>query len=204
MFMKLLGLSIFLTTFVASFVTMAHAQVTKRDAERKVTIAETQPAPEEPEYRELRCRGAYAMQIKVGEGRRSSTGQQMMNMVVIFNPVYKATDRWGTNLRPGECAFADWTMTGAIPAELHEEIVDFGQLKQKLNGSTVDTSPTAAERFPDAQNVPEYLKDSGNYWSFFVKNTGRGYFESSNGRFWKPDRKLSPSDIKKGPGIGRP
>lgn len=169
--------------------------VTKSEAGRKVTIPGTTPAAEEPEYRELRCRGSYATRIKVGEWYPSSTGEPMMKMVVNFDLVDKPTDRWGTNLRPGACAYADRPGTILGVSELHQVIVAFGQLKQKLNGSAVDTSPTAAERFPDAQNVPEYLKDSDHYWSFFVKNTGRGYFEASHGSFWKPSRKLSPSEI---------
>jgi hypothetical protein len=172
--------------------------VTKSEAGRKATIPGTTPAAEEPEYRELRCRGSSAMQIKVGEWYPSSAGEPRMKMVVNFNLVDKPTDRWGTNLRPGACAYADRPGTILGVSELHQVIVAFGQLKQKLNGSAVDTSPTAAERFPDAQNVPEYLKDSDHYWSFFVKYTGQGYFEASHGSSWKPSRKISPSEIDKG------
>ncbi len=107
-------------------------------------------------------------------------------MIVTYTPVYEPTDSWGSNLRPGQCAFANWKVTGAMPAEIHQVIVANGQLKQRLNGSTVDESPIAAERFPDAQNVPQYMQDSGHYWTFFVKNTGRGTYEASYGKYWKP------------------
>ena len=196
--MKSLKLIFLSATLTAIFAPVIHGQVTRREAESKVRISETTPQPEEPEYRELRCRGAYDMRIKVGEGLRSPTGEQMMNMIVVFVPVDQPTDDFGTNLRPGECAFYNWKMQGAIPSELHQEIIAYGQLKQRLNGSTVDESPTAAERFPDAQNVPEYLKDSDHYWSFFVKNTGRGYFDAYYGRFWKPRRKPTRADAQKG------
>jgi len=193
---------IFLSAALAMiFAPLIHGQVTSREAKSKIKINETMPPPEEPEYRELRCRGAYHMQIKVGEGRRSPNGEQMMNMIVIFDPVYKATDDRATNLRPGQCAFYNWTMQGAIPAELHQEIIAYGQQRQRLNGSTVDESPTAAERFPDAQNVPEYLKDSDHYWSFFVKNTGRGYFDAYYGKFWKPRRKPTRTEAQEGPRV---
>ena len=192
--LKLLFLSV---TLVAIYTPVINGQVTRSEAERKPKISETTPPPEEPEYRELRCRGSYSMQIKVGEGR-SMPGEQLMNMVVIFDPVYKATDDFGSHLRPGQCAFANWTMQGAIPSELHQEIIAYGQIKQRLKGTPVDESPTAAERFPDAQNVPVYLKDSGNYWSFYVKNTGRGYFEATYGRHWKPRRKPTRADAQKG------
>jgi hypothetical protein len=169
-------------------------QPTRGEARSKVTMRGTTP---EPEYRELRCRGSYSMNIKVAEGRSAPPGKQLMNMVVVFEPVSQPTDEWASNLKPGQCAFFNSTPTGAIPSEIHQEIVPYGQLKQRLNGSAVDESPTAAERFPDAQNVPAYLKDSDHYWSFFVRNTGRGYFEASSGRHWKPQRQMSPSDIRK-------
>ncbi len=153
--------------------------------------------PAEPEYRELRCRGSSAMRIQVGEGRTATTGEQMMNMVVTIDPVSGPTDQSGSNLRPGQCAFADRTMPGAMPSLIQQEIVSFAQLRQQLHGSAVDTSPTAAERFPDAQNVPQYLKSPAHYWSFFVKNNGQGYFAASYGRFWKPSAvRASPTETK--------
>lgn len=148
----------------------------------------------EPEYRELRCRGRYGMPVKVGDWPSSATGEPMKQMIVNFSLIDKPTNRWGHHLRPGDCAYVDTPGKVLGISELRQVIVAFAQLKQQLNGSSVDTSATAAERFPDAQNVPQYLQDSGHYWSFFVKYSGRGYFEVSNGNFWKPAPPLREGD----------
>ena len=171
------------------------------DPARRATIPSTTPAPEEPEYRELRCRGSYSFEIRVGDWY---TGSNLKQMIVEFAPIYEPTDDLGSNLRPGACAFVGSKWKGAIPSEIHQVIVAYGQEKQVLKGTPVDTSPTAAERFPDAQNVPLYLKDSDHYWSFYVKDTGRGTLEANYGRFWKPSkpsRKLSPEAIRTSPRI---
>ena len=42
------------------------------------------------------------------------------------------------------------------------------QLKQVQSGSVVDTTATAAERWPDVHTIPAYLKDPAHYWSFAV------------------------------------
>ena len=148
----------------------------------------------EPEYRELRCRGGHGMSIKVGDWRPSATAQAMKHMIVNFNLIDKPTNRWGDHLRPGDCAYVDTPGKVLGISELRQVIVAFGQLKQQLNGSSVDTSATAAERFPDAQNVPQYLQDSAHYWSFFVRYTGHGYFEVSYGQFWRPAPPLREGD----------
>ena len=157
-------------------------------------IGNTIPPADEPEYRELRCRGRYGMSIKVGDWYPSSAGEPMKQMIINFSLIDKPTNNWGHHLRPGDCAYVDTPGKVLGVSELQQVIVAFGQLKQKLSGSNVDTSPTAAERFPDAQNVPQYLQDSNHYWSFFVKYTGRGYFEVSYGKFWKPAPPLRESD----------
>ena len=192
--MKSLKLMFLSVTMASTFAAAAKAQVDPGGArvpDRQARTRPRRPPPAEPEYHELRCRGSSAMRIQVGEGRQSSTGEPMMNMVVTIQPVSQPTDQWAANLQPGQCAFADWTMPGAMPSLIQQEIVGFAQLRQQLHGSPVDTSPAAAERFPDAQNVPQYLKSPGHYWSFFVKNSGQGYFAASYGRFWKP----SPAEM---------
>src|SRR5207244_12636677 len=95
----------------------------------------------------------------------------------------------GRNLQPGQCAFTERAARTDEPNEIILEVVYFGQTRQQLHGTPVDTSPTAAERFPDAQNVPQYLADAKHYWSFFVRQNAPlpfGRFEASYGRYWKP------------------
>jgi hypothetical protein len=60
------------------------------------------------------------------------------------------------------------------------------QLKQKLRGEPIDSTATAAERFPDALTIPEYLKDSTHCWSFFGVFKD-GYFQTSSHNYWKYD-----------------
>ena len=123
----------------------------------------------EPEYREIRCRGQYGMSIRVGDWTPSSAGEPMKLMIVSFRLLDKPTNNLGLNLRPGDCAYVDTPGKVLGISKLEQVIVAFGQLKQQLSGANVDTSPTAAERFPDAQNVPQYLQDSSHYWSFFCE-----------------------------------
>jgi hypothetical protein len=49
------------------------------------------------------------------------------------------------------------------------------QLKQKMHGSPVDASPTAAERYPDAQTIPEYMKDRNQLLELFRRRKGRPF-----------------------------
>jgi hypothetical protein len=59
------------------------------------------------------------------------------------------------------------------------------QLQQTLNGSTVDRSPTAAERWPDVNTIPEYLKDPTHFWRFTV--TSRVPDSALTNAAWKRD-----------------
>jgi hypothetical protein len=71
------------------------------------------------------------------------------------------------------------------PREIRFETLENAQLRQQLHGTPLDTSPTAAERFPDAQSIPAYMKDRNHYWSFFVVNTNQGFFRAANHKYWK-------------------
>jgi hypothetical protein len=73
--------------------------------------------------------------------------------------------------------------------------VSFGQQAEARHGSPVDRSPTAAERYPDAQNLPQYLSNSDHYWTFWVYNTGQRYLQSTSHRVFKV--------LKAPPGGGR-
>jgi hypothetical protein len=150
----------------------------------------------DPQYEELRCRGGAGLRFVEVEGRTNSSGEQTNYMTVYFKPAAQGTP-YGRNLQPGQCAFTDRAVRSNEPYEIILEIVYFGQTRQQLHGSAVDTSPTAAERFPDAQNVPKYLADPNHYWRFYVHQNAplpNGRFEASGGgRYWKPS--LSSQDI---------
>lgn len=112
-------------------------------------------------------------------------------MIVDFQGATQSADPFGRNLQPGQCAFPARAVRANEPLQIVQEIVYFAQLKRQLHGDPVDTSPTAAEKYPDAQNVPKYLSDAKHYWIFSVRQTGplpNGQFEASNGRAWKPGK----------------
>lgn len=139
-------------------------------------------------YQELRCRGG--LRFNVVEGRTNSSNEQTKYLIAYFKPSAQPAGEDGRNLQPGQCAFVDRVVRANEPNEIVFEIIYFGQLRQQLHGTPVDTSPTAAERYPDAQNLPQYLNDSNHYWSFFVTQnaplpSGR-FVGSSAGRYWKP------------------
>src|ERR1044072_7744955 len=120
---------------------------------------------------ELRCRGG-SLKFNSTPGNTSSSGAQMMNMTIDFG------------FRPGE------------PPQIRLEIVSFAQEAQARHGSPVDRTPTAAERYPDAQNVPQYLSSSDHYWSFWVYNTGNGYLQSTTHRYFKPLKTLPGDKVR--------
>ncbi len=160
----------------------------KPSAERNKSLESVKAADPQPSADELRCRGG-GLHFVVVEGRTTSSGEQTMYMTVDFQHAAQAAGLVGRNLQPGQCAFAERALRTNEPDQIIQEIVSFAQLKEKLHGSTVDTSPTAAERYPDSKNVPQYLSDAKHYWSFFVRQNGplpSGRFESSYGRYWKP------------------
>ena len=143
------------------------------------------------QYQELRCRGGAGLRFAVGDGRTTSSAEQTRVMIVDFQPAAHPADPSGRNLQPGQCAFPERVVRTNEPYQIVQEIVDFAQLKKQLHGDPVDTSPTAAEKYPDAQNVPKYLSDAKHYWRFFVRQTGplpSGQFEASHGQAWKPGK----------------
>src|SRR6266478_6938357 len=123
---------------------------------------------EAQQFQELRCRGGAGLRFLVTDGRTPSSGEQTSIMIVNFQPAAQPADPSGTNLQPGQCSFPERVVRTNEPNQIVQEIVDFAQIRQQLHGGPVDTSPTAAEKYPDAQNVPQYLGDSKHYWSFFV------------------------------------
>ena len=118
-----------------------------------------------------------------------------MNMTVDFVVGTQAAGGRDLNLKPGQCSWVDRGFRQGEPAQIRLEIVYFGQQKQMLHGSSVDRSPTAAETYPDAQNVPQYLSSQNHYWSFWVYNTNNGYLQATGNRYLKPAAiGLNPND----------
>lgn len=143
---------------------------------------------------ELRCRGG-GLKFKSTPGSTSSSGEQMMNMTVDFTGGTQAAGGRAENLRPGQCSWVDRGLRNGEPTQVHLEIVYFAQQQQARHGSPVDRSPTAAENYPDAQNVPQYLTSGDHYWSFWVYNSGNGYLQSIRQKYFKP-LKTPPGGVR--------
>jgi len=134
---------------------------------------------------ELRCRGG-GLKFNSTPGNTSSSGEQMMNMTVDFTAGTQAAGGRAENLKPGQCSWVDRGFRNGEPTQIHLEIVSFGQQQQMRHGSPVDRSPIAAESYPDAQNIPQYLSSADRYWSFWVYNTANGYLQSTRQKYFKP------------------
>ena len=144
---------------------------------------------------ELRCRGGGSMKFNSTPGSTSSSGEQMMNVTIDFAVGTQGAGTGKPNLNPGQCSWIDRGFRPGEPPQIHLEIVSFGQQAEARHGSPVDRSPTAAERYPDAQNVPQYLSSSDHYWTFWVYNTGQRYLQSTSQHVFKV--------LKAPPGGGR-
>jgi len=144
---------------------------------------------------ELRCRGGSSMKFNSTPGSTSSSGEQMMNVTIDFAVGTQGASTGKPNLNPGQCSWIDRGFRPGEPPQIHLEIVSFGQQAEARHGTPVDRSPTAAERYPDAQNLPQYLSNSDHYWTFWVYNTGQRYLQSTSQRVFKV--------LKAPPGGGR-
>ena len=144
---------------------------------------------------ELRCRGGGSMKFNSTPGSTSSSGEQMMNVTIDFAVGTQGAGTGKPNLNPGQCSWIDRGFRPGEPPQIRLEIVSFGQQAEARHGSPVDRSPTAAERYPDAQNVPQYLSSSDHYWTFWVYNSGQRYLQSTSQRVFKV--------LKAPPGGGR-
>jgi hypothetical protein len=144
---------------------------------------------------ELRCRGG-ALKFNSTPGRTSSSGEQMMNMTIDFAAGTQGASARTPILTPGQCSWVDRGFRPGEPTQIRLEIVSFAQQQQALHGSPVDRTPTAAERYPDAQNVPQYLSSSDHYWSFWVYNTGNGYLQSTSQKYFKPLKTLPGDKVR--------
>jgi len=144
---------------------------------------------------ELRCRGGGSMKFNSTPGSTSSSGEQMMNVTIDFAVGTQGAGTGKPNLNPGQCSWIDRGFRPGEPPQIHLEMVSFGQQAEARHGSPVDRSPTAAERYPDAQNLPQYLTNSDHYWTFWVYNSGQRYLQSTSQHVFKV--------LKAPPGGGR-
>ena len=108
-----------------------------------------------------------------------------MNMTIDFAPGTQAAGTGKPNLNPGQCSWIDRGFRPGEPPQIHLEIVSFGQQQQARHGSPVDRSPTAAERYPDAQNVPQYYQAQITIGLSGSTTRVNGYLQSTSQRDFK-------------------
>jgi hypothetical protein len=157
----------------------------KRDATRDKVYGDWKNAGAEPSN-EIRCRGGRDAFIFTAENSKvNSAGETIVIDLLTFEPAPQAAGPNGAGLKPGRCSWADRPMNERFLIRF--ETPANAQLKQKLHGTPLDTSPTAAERFPDAQTIPAYMNDPTHYWSFFGAKPVNNFFVATGNRYWKPN-----------------
>ncbi len=145
---------------------------------------------------EIRCRGGRDKFIFTVENARvSSTGETINIYLLTFEPSPQAAGPRGEGLKPGQCSWADRPMNERFLIKF--ETPANGQLSQTRHGSVVDSSPMAAERFPDGQTIPAYLNDPAHYWSFFGAQPVNNFFLATGHKYWKPSLRNESDDFKR-------
>jgi hypothetical protein len=77
----------------------------------------------------------------------------------------------GKGLEPGTCAWADRTDAPGEPGRIEFTTARNAQREQERSGAPVDSSATAAERWPDVRSIPAYMTDPAHFWTFGVSLT---------------------------------
>ena len=115
--------------------------------------------------RDLVCRGG-ASGLLYGGG--ASAGNNLARVQLTYRVSPTVPGPAGSGLAAGTCAWTNRTAMPPEPGKIWFITASNAQLKQTQSGSTVDRSPTAAERYPDVRSIPEYMKDPAHFWTFTV------------------------------------
>lgn len=140
---------------------------------------------------EIRCRGGALRFDTVGT-RIAPTGETMLTLSLHFSRTWSygfGFSHW--SLGTSACAWIHKYKHDSLyePTGLREirfETPANAQLKQKLHGSEVDTSATAAEQYPDARSIPVYMKHPNHLWSFDIVSQVDGYLVAGSHGYFKP------------------
>ena len=128
----------------------------------------------------LRCRGGQGYDFDTPTRIGPNLVAVKLHYLVAYSPAGPA----GDGLEPGQCAWGNRTEARQEPGRIVFTTPGNAQLKQKQSGSAVDTSATAAERWPDVHTIPPYLRDSTHFWTFTVSLANAD--SALNHRAWKP------------------
>ena len=175
-----LGLLAMTVISVAGAQTRARAGTTA--TQRTIAIAGTSTLANDGVAFQLICRGGAGLRVSASDVRPMSSGSfvptwtLVATLTVDFNRT-QSLDPSGRNLQPGQCG----------PAGVQLRDVDPTQIRNTISaGNDWQKSAEYAERYPNSDNVPEYLKNPSHYWSFTVADSGEGYFVSKDSRYWRP------------------
>jgi hypothetical protein len=94
-----------------------------------------------------------------------------MKMTLAYRVASVEFGATGKGVGPGMCAWVERGAGASEPGRVEFTTSANAQLSQIRSGSAVDRTPTAAERFPDANTIPAYMTDPNHYWSFTVART---------------------------------
>lgn len=115
----------------------------------------------------LRCRGGGG--VTFTQGKR--IGPNLFAVTLSYKAASKAAGPIGRGLEPGTCAWADRTDAPAEPGRIEFTAARNAQRDQERSGAPVDSSATAAERWPDLRTIPAYMTNPAHYWTFNVSLT---------------------------------
>ena len=115
----------------------------------------------------LRCRGGGGATFT--QGKR--IGPNLFAMTLSYTAASTAAGPIGKGLQPGTCAWADRTDAPGEPGRIEFTTARNAQREQEKSGVPVDSSATAAERWPDLRTIPAYMTDPAHYWTFNVSLT---------------------------------
>ena len=132
--------------------------------------------------RDLLCRGGTSGLLY---GGGASAGNNLAKIQLTYRVSPNVPGASGSGLATGSCAWTNRTAMPPEPGKIWFITASNAQLKQTQSGTTVDRSPTAAERYPDVRSIPEYLKDPAHYWTFNVAS--RDPDSALTNGPWKPD-----------------
>jgi hypothetical protein len=141
----------------------------------------------------LRCRGGGGASFARGQRK----GPNLFAMTLSYQVASTAAGPIGKGLEPGTCAWADRTDAIAEPGRIEFTTARNAQREQEQSGDPVDSSATAAERWPDVRTIPAYMTDPAHYWTFNVSLTNPD--SALRHQAWIPTAPVGPPPQSPGP-----
>lgn len=152
----------------------------------------------EPTYPMI-CRGGpgSALIFTTADTRTSPSGEKTVTYELTFTPSPQPAGPGARGLSPGQCSWLDRAIGADEPY-----LIRFDTPYRAQPNGAADNSATAAERYPDASSIPNYLRDPDHYYRFIVYNSRKGYFVSTSSRFYRPARVDDGIRVNRPPRIG--